>query len=381
MRKGFRAAVFLLCLLLCLCAGGLRVSAEEQELYRQQMEDADVERLMDALPAETRESLSAVGITSLDSGSLSSLDTGSVLAQSLVILGNCSRTSLCGFAVCMGIMLLCAMTEGFSMRLSDQRLQPVQNAIGGLCVCTAIVVPLCATVAKAAEMIRGAAGFVLFYVPILTGLLLTSGKEVTGASYYQTMMTVGNLVSLAASGLVVPLINVFLALSVSGALSPGLRFSALCESVYKIAKWILTFVMSVFVTVMSLKTLITSSMDNVSRRALRFAVGSFVPVVGNVLGDALTTFNGSLELLRSGAGVFVIIAVGFLVLPVLLECMVWQFSTFVLSSFAEVLGLSQMTGLFKSISKTAGMLTALVLCVLTVFIISTVMLLLAGRGV
>ena len=137
--------------------------------------------------------------------------------------------------------------------------------------------------------------------------------------------------------------------------------------------------MSIFITVMSLNTIVTSSMDNVSKKALKFSVSSFVPVVGGVLSEAITTFSGSLELLRSGAGVFVIIASAMIILPVLMECILWQMSLFVLSSAADIAGVSQMGGVFKSVSKAVGMLTAMLFCVLTVFIISTVVILLAGR--
>lgn len=377
--KAIKAASVIICIIMSFMLFGIKADAARETASEVQY-DEEMQGLYYALPDETRQRLADVGITSPDLSEIASVSTGGILSQAADILASCSRTPLCGAAVCIGIMLLCSMTEGFRSGLADRRLQTVQNGIGAMSVCTAVIVPLCVTVQRTAGIIKGASGFMLLYVPMLTGLLVTAGKEVTAASYYSTMMTVGNVVSLAASGLIVPLMNVFLALSVTAAVSPGLRFGSLCSSVYKLARWILTFVMSVFVTVLSLKTIITSSMDNVSRRALRFAVGSFVPVVGNVLGEALTAFNGSLELLRSGAGVFVIIASAFIILPVLLECIVWQFSTFLLSSFSEILGLSQMTGLFNSVSKTCGMMTALVLCVLTVFIISTVMLMLAGKG-
>ena len=138
--------------------------------------------------------------------------------------------------------------------------------------------------------------------------------------------------------------------------------------------------MSIFITVLSLNTMITSSMDSVTKKALRFTVSSFVPVVGGVLGDALSAFNGSLELLRSGAGVFVIIATAFMLLPVLTECIVWQLALFTLSSAADISGISRLGEIFRTVSKAAAMLTALLLSVLTVFIISTVIVLLVYRG-
>ena len=353
--------------------------SEVNVLYEEQLENINSQKLFDSLPAGTKNSLSQLGITSANYQQLSSLDVRDMFEEIVSVVGTTAGSPLCGLGVCIGIILLCTLTEGVRLTSDGSKLGTVQGAVASMCVCTAIVVPLCRTISDVSDVLTGTSGFMLIYVPILAGLVISSGNEITGTSYYTSMMTVGNIASGAASRLVMPLMNVFLALSVTSSVSPGIRISSLCTSVYKIAKWVLTFVMSVFITVMSLNTMVTSSMDNVSSRALKFTVSSFVPVVGNVLSEALYTFSGSLELLKTGAGVFVIIASAFIILPVLSECVIWQFSLFLLSTVAEISGLDRMTGLFKGISKAVGMMTALLLCVLTVFIISTVMILLVGK--
>lgn len=349
------------------------------EAYEEQLSGAGLNTLTDGLPAQTREALEKYSLTPGNINALSSFKINGLIECMAELSSESGRTPLAAFSLCLAILLLSTVTEGLRTGLSEKRLQTVQNGVVTVSLCMCVIAPLCQTVTRTSEIIRGGAGFMLLSFPVLAGLLATSGKEVTAASCYGTMLTAGNALSAAASMLVVPVMNIFLSLSVTSSLSPGLRFNSICDSVYKVAKWILTLVTSVFVTVMSVQTVITSSMDNVSRRTLRFAVGSFVPVVGNVLSEAIASFSGSLALLRSGAGVFIIIAAAFLIIPVLAECVIWQLSLFILSSFSEILGLSQASGLFRSVSKSAGMLTALLLCTLTVFIIGTVVILLAGR--
>lgn len=357
----------------------VRAAPENEDgLYEAQLEKSSANELFSGLPQEVRSRLSDMGIDSPEYEKLSSLDTGAILNQLGAMAGESSSSPLYSMTACIGILLLCAVTEGFGA--GGKKLDTVQNTVGSVCICSALIVPLCSTVSKTAETLCGASGFTLLYVPILTGLLVSSGSEVTGGSYYSAMMTAGNAVSLVSSKLLVPLMNVFLAISVTSSLSPKMKLGSLCEAVYKIAKWLLTLVTSIFITVMSLNTIITSSMDNVTKKALKFSVSSFVPVVGGVLSEALTNFSGSLELLRSGAGVFVIIASAMIILPVLIECILWRMSLFIMTSVSEISGVTQMTGIFKSISKAVGMLTAMLFSVLTVFIISTVVVLLAGRS-
>ena len=384
MKKLFKITAVIGCIIIVMLCFSVSVCAKHNgstdDVYKKQLESIDSQGMLSAIPEQARESLSNIGISSADIDNLTSLDTKSIFEEIISLSGKSSKAPLNSFAICIGIMLLCTVTEGFRFGLAEKRHLTVQNAVGAVCVCTAVIMPLCSLIYKTSEIINGAAGFMLLYVPVLAGLLLTSGRETTAAAYYGSMMTFGNLVSAVSSKIVIPLMNVFLALSLTSAVSPKLSFGSLCGSLYKTAKQVLVFVMSVFVTVTSIQTIVTSSMDNVSKRTIRFALGSFVPVVGNVVGEAITTFNGSLDMLRAGAGVFVIIASGLIVLPVLLECTIWRMALYVLDSSAEILGLSQMRGVFKALSGAAGLLTAVIICILMVFIITTVVILVAGRG-
>ena len=384
MKKLFKITAVIGCIVIVIMCFSVSVCAKHNgstdDVYKKQLESIDSQGMLSAMPEQARESLSNIGISSADIDNLTSLDTKSIFEEIVSLSGKSSKAPINSFAVCIGIMLLCTVTEGFRFGLAEKRLLTVQNAVGAVCVCTAVIMPLGSLIYKTSEIINGAAGFMLLYVPVLAGLLLTSGRETTAAAYYGSMMTFGNFVSAVSSKIVIPLMNVFLALSLTSAVSPKLSFGSLCGSLYKTAKQVLVFVMSVFVTVTSIQTIVTSSMDNVSKRTIRFALGSFVPVVGNVVGEAITTFNGSLDMLRAGAGVFVIIASGLIVLPVLLECTIWRMALYVLDSSAEILGLSQMRGVFKALSGAAGLLTAVIICILMVFIITTVVILVAGRG-
>lgn len=336
----------------------------------------DIQRLFDSLPTETKRNLSEIGITSVDYSQISGLDFGKVFEKIIAMFGEGSKSALTGMSVCLGIMLLCSLAEGFHVTLEKRG---ISEAVGTMCICTAVIIPLCSTIERAVEVLNGVSGFMVLLVPVMAGLMISTGKELTGTSYYTVMMTAGNAVSAVSAKLVSPLMNVFLALTVTSSLSAKMNLGSLCESVYKLAKWALTFVMGIFTAVLSLQTIMTSSMDNVSQKALRFAVSSLVPVVGGALGEALNTFNGSVELLKTGAGVLVIIASGLIIMPVAAECIVWQFSMFVLASAGDIMGLNTMTKIFRNVSKAVAMMTGLLFCVLAVLVISTGIILLAGR--
>ena len=173
----------------------------------------------------------------------------------------------------------------------------------------------------------------------------------------------------------------FLGLSISGGLSPEINISGFTSFVSKVFKWILVFVMTVFTSVLGIKQVVTSSLDNVSGRTVRFALSSFVPVVGSALSEAYRTVSGSIALLKSGLGVFVIIAVGLTFLPIIIKCLLWSLALKTGKAEAEVLGLCQSAVLLEGISSVFSVIIAILLCVAAVYIISAAMIFLIGGAV
>ena len=259
-------------------------SVSFDDVYDEQFSLSGAEELFDSLPENTKKSLAKIGINSVNYDNLTRLDFRIVLSEVASVVSKTARTPVSAAASCIGIMLLCSMTEGFNSTLSKRNLSVTMTALGTLCICTAVSVPLCTLIGRITELLNGVSGFMLLYVPILSGLMITSGKEVTGASFYTMMMTSAQGVSYVVSKIISPVMNVFLALTIASSISPRMNLSSFCDSIYKTAKWLITLVLSIFVTVISLQTVITSSMDNVSKRTLRFAMSSFVPVVGGVIG-------------------------------------------------------------------------------------------------
>lgn len=379
MRYIVSALIFLFCAL----AFPLNVQAQETdqmtEIYKEQADWSGTDRLFSALDEDTQNALKNIGIDEVDTDLLSELDIGEIFSEAAALLAENSQPPLRCLGICIGIMLLCALVEGSSLTLQEKSQNTVLSLVGTLALTSAIIIPICQTIGRVCETINGVSGFMLLYIPIMAGLMATAGQEVSGASYYGLMMTAGQTVSQISSKLIVPLLNVFLGMSVTTAISPRMNLKAFCDTAYKIAKWILTFITALFVTMLTVQSLVTSSMDSVTNKTLRFAVSTFVPVVGSALGDALTTVSGSLKLLKSGAGVFAIIGASFIFLPVLLECCVWQITLFCTAAAGDIFGLKSLSTLLQAVSKVISMMIALLVCLMFVFVITTVIILLVGR--
>ena len=374
MKKKLFLLIFLI--LSAILFGGVQVHAAGEEgassldeYYQEQMETSGANDLWDELPGDTQNSLENLGVTSPDWQSIQNLSPGAVFSE----IGSQARTQAKGPLAAMFqvlfVILLCALMEGLKVSFGDRPLSGVVNTVGTLCVCAAIIMPIVSCIAETAEVIYGSSMFLMCYVPVLAGIMIAGGQTVSAASYHMMMIGAGEVVSQLSTYFLVPMLNIFLALSIVSSISPRLKFNGICEMFYKAVKWVLT-----------IQNLIGVAADNAGTKAVKFAVSNFIPVVGGALSDAYTTVQSCVKVLKSGVGAFGILAAGVIFLPVLLELILWLAAVNLSAVVGDLFELKEISVLLRSVGKVISAMIAIVVCCMVILIISTVLLLLIGGG-
>ena len=220
-------------------------------------------------------------------------------------------------------------------------------------------------------MIVNASNLMLAYIPVTALLLTASGSIAGSAAYYASVIGLGEGVLQLSSRVIIPFIYMLLGICIAGGVSSGVNLGGFSRTLSKASKWLLGFMMALFSAVLGIRQVLSNSLDSVSGRAARFAVSSFVPVVGSAIGEALKTIQGSVSVLKSGVGVFVIIALAVTFLPLLLRAMLWIFTLWIGRCAADVMNLPQGSRMLGSLSEVLSVLVALLICVMTVYLIST----------
>lgn len=385
MKKKLFLLIFLI--LSAILFGGVQVHAAGEEgassldeYYQEQMETSGANDLWDELPGDTQNSLENLGVTSPDWQSIQNLSPGAVFSE----IGSQARTQAKGPLAAMFqvlfVILLCALMEGLKVSFGDRPLSGVVNTVGTLCVCAAIIMPIVSCIAETAEVIYGSSMFLMCYVPVLAGIMIAGGQTVSAASYHMMMIGAGEVVSQLSTYFLVPMLNIFLALSIVSSISPRLKFNGICEMFYKAVKWVLSIVMTIFVSLLTIQNLIGVAADNAGTKVVKFAVSNFIPVVGGALSDAYTTVQSCVKVLKSGVGAFGILAAGVIFLPVLLELILWLAAVNLSAVVGDLFELKEISVLLRSVGKVISAMIAIVVCCMVILIISTVLLLLIGGG-
>lgn len=320
------------------------------------------------LSDEASRALSELGVTSADADALSALSFENVMAALSKMAGSGMTAPLKGLITMTAVLLLCSMLTAYQNSLTESG-ETVQTVVV-LCLSGAVAVPAVGFIGTAGDVIAQCANLFLAYIPIMAVMLAASGKAVSSASYQALTVAAGQGVMRVSSDMILPLLHIFLGIAVSSGIAPQVGLGGFLSLITKLTKWLLGFVMAIFTAVLSLRQAASGALDSLGSKAARFALSSFVPVVGSALSEAYKTVQGSLHVLRSGLGIFVILALAFTFLPVLLQGLGWSLCLFVGKALAEALGVSHCAKLLEALGTVFSTLTAVLLCVPAVLLIA-----------
>lgn len=355
----------------------VNVSAEETDIYKEQLEISGADKLADTLPEDMQEYLNENSIDISDYNWVNNISYQNVFSHIFSFLSGGAKKQFAVFGCVLGVILLSAALFGNS---SDNVNQTV-NYVVVLSVASLLLTPLLLSVTAAIDALRNCAYFISAFVPVFASIVAASGKVATSVSMSTLLLAAANGMTFIANFVIVPLIGGYMAVSVSSSVSPLLNNSGLSEGIKKVVFWIMSFISTLFVGILGIQTAINSSADNLSMKTAKFLIGSAVPVTGGVLSEALSTLTASISLLKSSVGIYGVIVCCLFFLPILCELLIWRLGLFFTVFIANIFSLSKLSGLLKSVDTVLSVLIGIILISCAMFIISLTLVINSGKAI
>ena len=220
----------------------------------------------------------------------------------------------------------------------------------------------------------------LSFIPVFAVITAASGAPVTSASMSALLLTAAQGVSYISSFAVAPLMGGYLAVSISGAVSPLLKKTEIASIIKRLSCFIMALVSTVFVGILGIQTAVNSSADSLTAKTAKFIIGSSVPVAGGVLSEALGTVTASMGLLKSSVGIYGAVACAAVILPLAAELLIWRGVLILASAAAELFSLSVISGILRAVDSVMSVLIGILLITGAMFVISLAIVVTAGKA-
>jgi stage III sporulation protein AE len=356
------------------------LAADSDEILKQQQQQSGANSLSQSVPDQAKDSLSKLKINSPDVSSISKFTPAGLLTIILDSAKDAAKRPVKAVTLVIGVLLIYALLNTLKTSLGEKPLKNVFDTVCMLCIAAAVIVPISQTISFCADAIKTSGTFTLAYLPVFTGLVAVSGHPASATLYQGLLLSLCHIIIQLAETTFVPMVSIYLAFCVIGSVSPGIHISGLAGFARNFVLWGLGLCITVFVGVLTIQGLISNAADTVTMKTAKFMVGSFVPVIGSAIGDALNTVVGCANLLKTATGVYAIIVFVLAYLPPILECIIWLLAIEITIAIAEILAVDGMTVLLKAIKEAISIMIALVFTCAVALIISTTMMLLLGMG-
>ena len=196
-------------------------------------------------------------------------------------------------------------------------------------------------------------------IPTMTAATAATGTAATSAALYTGTMLFSTMLSSLISGVVVPLIYVYMALGIGDNASGGKTLSGLKDFVKWLCTWIIKTVLYVFTGYMSITGVISGTVDSAAIKAAKLTISGAVPVVGSIISDASESILLSAGILRNSAGIYGIIATVAVCIGPFLRIGVHYLLLKITTAVCCVFGDSQSGGLMKDMTGAMGLVLAM----------------------
>ena len=197
-------------------------------------------------------------------------------------------------------------------------------------------------------------------IPLMGALYAMGGNVGAAVANHGVMAAFLTILQTLCSGTVMPVASLCLCLALLETVSGNLSLRSLGTLIKRTYTWGLSLLMLLLCGVLGMQSTLAKGADTIALRTVRFAAGSFLPVVGGSVSETLRTVSGSVQYLRGIVGTGGILVLLFAFLPVFLSVVLNRITFLLAGSAAKLLGCDREERLLAEFASVYGYFLAVI---------------------
>ena len=271
----------------------------------------------------------------------------------------------------------CVMLISIALMVSIlQQIPSEKNGVAEFSGCIAVGVILLdntgSMIRSAVETIDSLSEYGKMFLPVMAGAQAAQGGWTSSAALYTGTMVFDAILGKAVSQGVIPLVYMYLALSVAGC-AMG---EDLLKRIRELIKWLITWCLKnglyIFTGYLSITRVVSGATDAAKLKAAKLTISSAVPVVGGILSDASEAVLVGAGMMKNAAGIYGMLTIAAIWISPFLHIGIQYLMLKVAGSLCAMLDAKRVSSLIDSFSTAMGFLLGMtgIMCIL--LLISTV---------
>lgn len=223
--------------------------------------------------------------------------------------------------------------------------------------------------------------FMAALIPVLMMLLASVGGFAEATLLDPVIMGFATISSRIYVDIIIPIIFMSFVLQFVKNISDDYKINNITKLLKQIAIWVQGIVMTAFIAVITLRSIAAKTLDQVTIKTAKFAVDTFVPVVGKCLSDAISTVAGYSLLLKSAiSGLGLVVLIVIVIFPII-KLLIMAFLYKAAAALIEPISDNRTVDCINGVGDSILLLMSCVISVSIMFFIMVAIVASTGRGI
>lgn len=241
-----------------------------------------------------------------------------------------------------------------------------------LCMYALIITRAASMVTLVKNFFSGLSSLLTALLPVMGTAYALGGNLTQAAVNEEILLLFLNVCDYVTAAVTPAMCGVCMAFALLDAFGGGMqvRFSPLGGLIKKWYTTLLGGVMFLISIALSAQSILAAGTDSLSMRGIKYAVGQGIPVVGGAISGTLSTVAAGLKLIRGVSGVCGLVLLGLLLLPAIIQLMLFRMCYQMAAAVASMLGCDGEGRLLGEVGSLYGYMIAAISICAVVFVLA-----------
>ncbi|ACL76260.1 stage III sporulation protein AE [Ruminiclostridium cellulolyticum] len=268
------------------------------------------------------------------------------------------------------LCIICAILKNLQNSFLSESVGEMAFFVCYIVLVSVLMVSFSMAMKMCMEIIDNMVSFMHSIIPLLITLLATSGS-ISSAGVFQPVLVM--LIEIGATvikNFFIPLIFIVTILNIVNNISDKIQLTKLAGFMKQICTWGLGFILTIFIAIVSIQGSMGAVVDGVTSKTAKFALGTFIPVVGKYLADAADTVVGCTLVIKNASGLIAMIGILIICLAPLLKILAMVVLYKLACAFVEPISDKKITNCLNDMSGSLTYILGVTAAVAVMFLIA-----------
>ena len=274
-------------------------------------------------------------------------------------------TSLKVMTIIIVLALLSSILKSLENSFSSGSITKVINYIIFITMVTLVMINFKDVLEIAYNTVDTIIGIINILFPILLSLMAIGGLAVTSATLSPVFIGGISIINLIFKNVIFLLITLSFCVLVINNLSENIKLNKFADLIKKLNLLLIGFVFTVYLGIVSVQGIYVTTFDKFTVKSAKFAVGNFIPVIGNFISDSVDILLSSSILIKNIFGTIgLLLLIGLCLIPVLKifsVILVYKIGAAIVEPIGE-------ENISKFMEETSKLMTIILICILALLI-------------